>query len=296
MKVGLIGAGAVGQSVGALLVGAGWCEDLLVASGSGASAHGLVTDLEDLAQITRSPLRVRVADPGAMSDCDAVVLAPRARFTNTASSDVRMAGLAANAPLVAALARQLTGYPGVAVMVTNPVDVCARLFAARSGCARVLGIGAATDTARYRLTLARLLHVPASAVRGHVIGEHGDAAVICASTTTVHGRPATVPVQRVRDELAARPRRINSGIGRTRSGPAGAVLTALTHALGLTDGVTEVSVRQANGVWLGMPVTYTAGTPALCPPPLDPSETAQLAAATEKLRTAYTQLEQETLA
>ncbi|MFE9137975.1 hypothetical protein [Streptomyces sp. NPDC007355] len=128
------------------------------------------------------------------------------------------------------------------------------------------------------------------AVHGHVIGEHGDAAVICASTTTVHGKPAAVPVQRVRDELAARPRRISAGIGRTRSGPAGAVLTALTHALGLADGVTEVSVRQDEGVWLGTPVRYTAGTPALCPPPLDPSETAQLAAATEKLHHAYSQL------
>ncbi|MER7952396.1 lactate dehydrogenase [Streptomyces sp. NPDC096079] len=293
MKVGLVGAGAVGQSVGALLVGSGWCQEVLVASGSEVSAHGLVTDLEDLTQVTGSPVRVAVAAPQTMGDCDAVVLSPRAKFTNTAASDVRMAGLAANAPVVAALARHLTGYPGVAVMVTNPVDILARLFAEVSGCPRVLGVGSATDTARYRLTLARLLRVPTDAVRGHVIGEHGDTAVICASTTTVHGRPAPVPMQRVRDELAARPRRISAGIGRTRSGPAGAVLTALTHALGLTDGVTEVSMRQDGGVWLGMPVRYTRGTAALCPPPLDPSEAAQLAASTEKLHTAYTQLDKE---
>ncbi|MEU8623124.1 NAD(P)-binding domain-containing protein [Streptomyces sp. NPDC048623] len=293
MKVGVVGAGAVGQSVGALLVHAGWCEQVLVASGSEVSARGLVTDLEDLAQVTGSPVRVTVAEVAAMEVCDAVVLAPRARFTNTATTDVRMAGLAANGAIVAALARELAGYPGAVVMVTNPVDVLTRLFAEVSGCARVLGVGAATDTARYRLTLARILGVPADAVRGHVIGEHGDAAVICASTTTVHGRPARVPVQRVRDELAARPRRINAGIGRTRSGPAGAVLTALTHALGVTDGITEVSTRQQGGVWLGMPVAYTAGAPTPCPPPLDPSETAQLAAAEEKLHTAYTQLDKE---
>ncbi|MFH8717548.1 lactate/malate family dehydrogenase [Streptomyces zaomyceticus] len=293
MRIGLVGAGAVGQSVGALLVESGWCRELLVTSGSEVSARGLVTDLEDLTQITGSPVRVSVAAPEAMGVCDAVVLSPRARFTNTARADVRMAGLTANAPIIAALARQLTGYTGVAVMVTNPVDIFARLFAARSGCTRVLGIGAATDTARYRLTLARLLAVPVGAVRGHVIGEHGDAAVICASTTTVHGQVAAVPVQRVRAELAARPRRISAGIGRTRSGPAGAVLTALTHALGIADGVTEVSVRQEAGVWLGTPVRYTAGTPVLCPPPLDDSETAQLDAATEKLHHAYIQLEEE---
>ncbi|GEB57417.1 lactate/malate family dehydrogenase [Streptomyces gardneri] len=293
MRIGLVGAGAVGQSVGALLVESGWCRELLVASGSEVSACGLVTDLEDLTQITGSPVRVTVAAPQAMGACDALVLSPRARFANTARADVRMAGLAANAPVIAALAREFTGYTGVAVMVTNPVDICARLFAERSGCTRVLGIGSATDTARYRLTLARLLRVPVGAVRGHVIGEHGDAAVICASTTTVHGDPAAVPVQRVRDELAARPRRISDGIGRTRSGPAGAVLAALVHALGLVDGVTELSVRQEEGVYLGVPVQYTAGTPSLCPPPLDPSETAQLNAATEKLHHVYAQLNEE---
>ncbi|SEB57140.1 hypothetical protein [Streptomyces sp. TLI_105] len=111
----------------------------------------------------------------------------------------------------------------------------------------MLEVGATTDTARYRLTLARLLRVPTAAVRGHVIGEHGDAAVICTSTT-VHGRPAPVPVQRIRAELTARPRRISAGIGRTRSSPAGVVLTTFTHTRSLVDGVTEVSTRQDGGL------------------------------------------------
>ncbi|MFF9147537.1 NAD(P)-binding domain-containing protein [Streptomyces sp. NPDC014861] len=293
MRIGLIGAGAVGQSVGALLVASGWCRELLVASGTPASARGLVTDLEDQTQVTGAPVRVAVAVPEAMGACDAVVLSPRAQFANARTTDVRMAGLFANGPLIVSLARQLTDYAGVAVMVTNPVDVLARVFAERSGCRRVVGIGAATDTARYRLTLARHLGVPVDAVQGHVIGEHGDAAVICASTTTVHGRPATVPLQRVRDELAARPRRISQGIGRTRLGPAGAVMHALTRTLGITSGVTEVSVRQEAGVWLGMPVRYTGGAATPCPPPLDDSEAAQLDAATHKLHHAYTRLNQE---
>ncbi|MEV6358004.1 lactate/malate family dehydrogenase [Streptomyces hydrogenans] len=293
MRIGLIGAGAVGQSVGALLAACGWCRELMVASGSQTSARGLVTDLEDMAEVTGSPMRVTVTTPQAMGACDAIVLSPRAPFTNRARSDVRMAGLIANGPLIVQLARLLHGYTGVAVMVTNPVDVLARTFAERSGCEQVVGIGTATDTARYRLTLARHLGVPVGAIRGHVIGEHGDGAVICASTTTVHGQPVTVPVQRMRDELAARPRRISDGIGRTRLGPAGAVLDALAHTLGILDGLTEVSVRQDAGVWLGMPVHYTSGTPALRPPSLDDSETAQLAAATEKLHTAYARLTEE---
>ncbi|MET8968583.1 lactate/malate family dehydrogenase [Streptomyces hydrogenans] len=174
MRIGLIGAGAVGQSVGALLVACGWCRELRVASGSQASARGLVTDLEDMAEVTGSPMRVTVTTPQAMGACDAIVLSPRAPFTNRARSDVRMAGLIAN------------------------------------------------------------------------------------------------------------------GLG-----PAGAVLDALAHTLGILDCRTEVSVHQDAGVWLGMPVHYTSGTPALRPPSLGDSETAQLAAATEKLHTAYARLTEE---
>mgnify|MGYP003948887359 CR=1 FL=1 len=64
--------------------------------------------------------------------------------------------------------------------------------------ARVYGIGSSTDSARYRLALAIHHRVPVAAVRGWVIGEHGDGAVICASTTTVNGRAADVPLKYVR--------------------------------------------------------------------------------------------------
>ncbi|MFB7428770.1 NAD(P)-binding domain-containing protein [Streptomyces hydrogenans] len=188
MRIGLIGAGAVGQSVGALLAACGWCREFMVASGSQASARGLVTDLEDMAEVTGSPMRVTVTTPQAMGACDAIVLSPRAPFTNRARTNVRMAGLIANGPLIVQLARLLHGYTGVAVMVTNPVDVLARTFAERSGCEQVVGIGTATDTARYRLTLARHLGVPVGAIRGH-----GDGAVICASTTPSTASPSPSP-------------------------------------------------------------------------------------------------------
>lgn len=74
--VGVIGAGAVGQTVSALLVAAGWCEEILIASGSDRSAAALVTDLQDMAQIVGSPVRAQTAQPADMRDCAAVVVAP----------------------------------------------------------------------------------------------------------------------------------------------------------------------------------------------------------------------------
>ncbi|MFE0062788.1 hypothetical protein [Streptomyces sp. NPDC059003] len=162
--IGVIGAGAVGQTVAACLMAGAWCQEVRVASGSARSAAALVADLEDMQQVLGSPGGVGASTPDGMANCAAVVVCPRARFTNTATSDVRMAGLTANAPVLAQLARALAGYAGAVIVVTNPVDVMTRLFTEVSGCQRVYGIGSNTDTARYRLALARFLDVPVDTV------------------------------------------------------------------------------------------------------------------------------------
>lgn len=285
LTVAIIGAGAVGQTVAALLVGEPWCDRLLITSRTAESTASLVADLDDMSHVVHAGTRVRAVTVADLDQADAVVMCPRAEFTNTATRNVRMAGLAANAPLIAELARTLTGYRGPVVMVTNPVDVLSRLFATISG-SPTYGIGSATDTARYRAALAAHHRVPVSAVDGYVIGEHGDGAVICASTTTVHGTPCTVPLDLVRAELADRPRRINAGIGRTRHGPAAAVLSALRKLLDAEDGTDVLSVNRS-GVWLGIRLQIRAGRPTVQPLQLDPHETADLLTARTKLEATY---------
>ncbi|MGW3459254.1 hypothetical protein ACWDE9_06490 [Streptomyces olivaceoviridis] len=119
-----------------------------------------------------------------------------------------------------------------------------------------------------------------------MIGEHGDGAVVCASSTTVNGTPATVPLAEVRAELRTRPARISAGVGRTRSGPAGAVLSALHKALGLVDGTEELTCEH-RGDRIGIPLHFAAGRPVACLPALDADEDAQLAATLTQLRGAY---------
>lgn len=284
--VGVVGTGAVGQAVGGALAASGLCERILVTARTAEQAAALADDLDDMRTALGSPTRPIPAEVADLKEAAAVVIAVRARFTNTSSRDVRMGGAQANAPLVRDLAGQLAGYPGTVLMVTNPVDLLARLFAETSGSQRVFGIGSSLDTARYRLTLARELGVPVNAVSGHVIGEHGDAAVVCASSTTVYGDPAPVPLQRIRSELAARPGRINAGIGRTRCGPAGAVMAALRLVLGVDDGTTELSVR-CGDAWLGTPVQFTGGEAVPYLPPLNAVESQLLDHAQTKLRAAY---------
>ncbi|MFB7763642.1 lactate/malate family dehydrogenase [Streptomyces xiamenensis] len=295
--VGVIGAGAVGQAVAAALVTAGPqgpAGRVLVASRTEEQAGALAADLEDMRQGLGSPVRAEARPVSGLLRCDAVVIAARAAFTNPRSSDIRMGGAAANAPMLRDLALKLRGYGGLVLVVTNPVDLMTRLVAETSGCARVFGIGSNLDSSRFRTVLARHLDVAPNAVRGHVIGEHGDGAVVCASTTTVNGRPAPVPLDLVREELRARPGRISAGIGRTRCGPAGAVVSTLAKGLGLRDGTEELSTVHG-GDWLGIPLTFHAGRPIASLPDLNAAEQQQFAAAASRLRTAYAALRPSTI-
>ncbi|NEC04121.1 hypothetical protein G3I26_02470 [Streptomyces sp. SID7909] len=180
-------------------------------------------------------------------------------------------------------------WPTSVVTLGPVVPSVTRPGAEVSGSTRVWGIGSSTDTARYRLILARRMGVSTAAVRGHVIGEHGDLAVICASSTTVDGRVVPVPVQAIRAEMAARPGRIAAGIGRVRSGPAAATVAALALVLGVTDGSIELSAPR-NGVYLGMPLHFSSGQPTVCLPRLDAGEMRDLAAAEATLQSTYHRL------
>ncbi|MCX4550631.1 MULTISPECIES: lactate/malate family dehydrogenase [unclassified Streptomyces] len=287
--VGIVGAGAVGQTLAASLVAAALPGRLLVVSRQPDQARGLTADLQDLALAAGSRTQV---EPGEIADlygCDAVVVALRTAFKNTAARDIRRGGAAANAPVLGALARDLRGYDGTVLVVTNPVDLMARRFAEVSGCTRVFGIGSNLDSARYRLLLARYAQVSPDLVRGHVIGEHGDRAVVCVSTTTVDSRPVTVPVHVVVEDLQRRPALIRTGIGRTRCGPAGAVLSTLRKTLGLVDGTEELSVPYGD-VWLGIPMRFTGGRAEARLPQLTRTERLRLDSAASSLRDAYTHL------
>ncbi|MEW2128692.1 lactate dehydrogenase [Streptomyces sp. NPDC007259] len=287
--MGIVGAGAVGQTLAASLVATALPSRLLIVSRQPDQVRGLTADLQDLGLAARSRTTVEAGEIPDLHGCDAVVTALRSAFTNTATRDIRRAGAAANAPALGALAHELRGYRGTVLVVTNPVDLMARLVGEVSGCRRVFGIGSNLDSARYRLLLARYAQVPPELVSGHVIGEHGDRAVVCVSTTTVDSRPVDVPVHTVVADLQRRLALIRGGIGRTRYGPAGAVLSTLRKALGLVDGVEELSVPYGD-VCLGIPLRFTGGQPVPCLPPLTRTERLRLDSAASSLRDAYAQL------
>ncbi|MEE8440988.1 MAG: malate dehydrogenase [Spirochaetia bacterium] len=91
------------------------------------------------------------------------------------------------------IASQLTGFAGVVVVVTEPVDHLVRLVVETSGVPwqRVLGLGGALDSMRLRYLIAGELKVATGAVAATVVGSHSDEMIPLARYTTVSGVPIT---------------------------------------------------------------------------------------------------------
>lgn len=73
------------------------------------------------------------------------------------------------------------------VVVTNPVELGVEIFGRALGPNRVLGIGAYSDTLRFRREIAKDLGIRRQRVRAFVLGEHGDAMIPAWHSVHVHG-------------------------------------------------------------------------------------------------------------
>src|SRR5690606_35030806 len=69
-----------------------------------------------------------------------------------------------------------TGFDGIFLVATNPVDVLSYVVYKESGLPahRVIGSGTVLDSARFRYMLGEYLGVDSRNVHAMIIGEHGD--------------------------------------------------------------------------------------------------------------------------
>lgn len=75
----------------------------------------------------------------------------------------------------------------IVIIVTNPVELGVEIFARHFDRSRVIGMGAFSDTVRFRRELATELGRRRQNVQGLVLGEHGTGMVPCWSTVSAYG-------------------------------------------------------------------------------------------------------------
>ncbi|MBW4464185.1 MAG: hypothetical protein KME07_01940 [Pegethrix bostrychoides GSE-TBD4-15B] len=161
----------------------------LVGRSGGRSAQilvGLCSDLRD-AYAEMAPELDVALDPAEIV-ADVIVMTAGATISEQMSTRAELAQ--ANLPLfqryAEAIARYGQGHE-IVVIVTNPVELAVEVFSRALGRQRVIGIGAYSDSLRFRREIAADLGVRRQLVKGFVVGEHGDNMVPLWSTVRVQG-------------------------------------------------------------------------------------------------------------
>ena len=188
MKVTIVGgAGGVGASTAFNLALMGRRDDIRLIDARPEMITSHVMDLEQV--LEQAPgATVTGGDATDLADADVIVLLSATPLT---AGTPRVEYLGKNAVIADELADALpTGWDGVLVVVTNPVDPLVTRLRLRTGLdrSRILGY-TLNDSLRFRTGLTKALGVPPGSVDAWVLGEHGDESVPLFDRVTVDGTP-----------------------------------------------------------------------------------------------------------
>jgi len=195
MKIGVIGAGAVGSACLMSLVLRGTAREIVVLDKDRKRAKAVATDLQYGASL--SP-RVDIRDgdyPDLAGAALVMITAGLNEKTGGATDRNDPAGrlklLDSNLGVYRDIVPQLRRVvpEAVILVVTDPPDPLAD-FVRMSGYQRVLSSGTFLDSLRFRFHLAQRLNIAPAYVDAQVLGEHGTSEVFLWSSARVAGAPA----------------------------------------------------------------------------------------------------------
>jgi len=189
MKVGIVGAGAVGSTAAYALVLQGTASDIVLVDLNAKLAEAQAQDIQHATPFAWSS-RVRAGGYADLAGAQVVVLAAGAAQR---PGDSRLDLLERNAAVFRQIVPAvLDNAPDAVLLVaSNPVDVVTDIVARLSGlpAGRVFGSGTILDSARFRALLAEHLGISPTSVHAYVLGEHGDSEVLWWSGATAGGIP-----------------------------------------------------------------------------------------------------------
>jgi L-lactate dehydrogenase len=192
MKIGVIGAGAVGSACLLSCVLRGVAREIVLVNRDRKRAKGMVTDMQYGAALS-SAVEIRDGDYPDLAGAALVMITvgmneKSGGATNRNDPSGRLKLLEANAGIYRQILPEISkaAPDAVILVVTDPPDPLAdvvRMF----GFARVLSTGTFLDSLRFRFHLARHLNVDPASVEADVLGEHGTSEVFMWSSAQIDG-------------------------------------------------------------------------------------------------------------
>lgn len=189
-KVVLIGTGMVGMSYAYALLNQNACDELVLIDLDKERARGEAMDLNHGLAFSGSHMKIRAGEYSDCANADIVVICAGVAQK---PGESRLDLLNRNTEVFRSIIGPVTesGFNGIFLVATNPVDIMTRITCALSGFnpRRVIGTGTALDTARLRYLLGEYFSVDPRNMHAYVIGEHGDSEFVPWSQAMLATRP-----------------------------------------------------------------------------------------------------------
>jgi len=181
MKVTIVGAGAVGASCAEYVAIKNFASEVVILDIKENYAEGKAMDL---------------MQTGSLNGFDTKIIGTTNDYSKTANSNIavitsgipRKPGMTReelidiNAGIVKQVAENLIKYSPdvIIIVVSNPMDTMTYLTLKSTGLAknRIIGMGGALDSGRFKYRLAEALNAPLSDVDGMVIAAHSDSGML----------------------------------------------------------------------------------------------------------------------
>lgn len=189
-KIVVIGCGSVGTSFLYAAINQGLAQEYVLIDINYEWAEGHALDLDDCNAVLERPFySVKAGSYQECADADMVVVtAGRPQK----EGETRLEMVADNAKIMqeVALAIKASGFKGISLIASNPVDILTTVYQKVTGFNphTVLGSGTSLDSARLRRLIGKKINVHPSSVHAFIMGEHGDSAMTAWSCASILGK------------------------------------------------------------------------------------------------------------
>jgi L-lactate dehydrogenase len=202
LKVGVIGAGAVGCACLFSTIMRGFAREIVLVNRNRKRAKGVVSDMQYGAVLSQTT-DIHEGEYADLAGAALVMITAGVNEKTGGATDRndpagRLKLLEMNVAVYEEILPELfkVAPNTVVLVVTDPPDPLADLVR-RHGFGRVLSTGTYLDSLRFQFHLARHLNLNPRSVEAQVLGEHGTSEVLLWSSARVAGAPALDALQRM---------------------------------------------------------------------------------------------------
>lgn len=178
-KIVLVGTGFVGMSMAYSMLNRGGIAELILIDVDKDKAKGEEMDLSHGLPFAPQKMVIKAGDYEECKDAQIVVITAGVAQK---PGQTRLELAEVNAKIVKGITQNImaSGFNGIIVVASNPVDLMTYVVSQVSGLPRnqVFGSGTVLDTARLRYLIGDYLKLSTKNIHAYIMGEHGDSSFV----------------------------------------------------------------------------------------------------------------------